>query len=47
MVPFPTESGATLKKALQVNPQIKEAKEGLDEINKVIQERDKVLIKFK
>jgi hypothetical protein len=33
VLPFPTESGATLKKALQVNPQITEATQGLEEIN--------------
>ncbi len=41
------ESKAALEKSLQYNPLYTEAKEKLDEVNKVIQEHDKVLIKFK
>jgi tetratricopeptide (TPR) repeat protein len=41
------ESKAALEKSLYYNPLFAEAKEKLDEVNKVIQEHDKVLIKFK
>jgi len=41
------ESKAALEKSLQYNPLYKEAKEMLEELNKVIKEHDKVLIKFK
>jgi O-antigen ligase len=41
------ESKAALEKSLQYNPLYTEAKVKLDEVNKVIQEHDKVIIKFK
>jgi len=41
------ESKAALEKSLQYNPLHKEAKEKLDEVNKVLKEHDRVMIKFK
>jgi len=41
------ESKAALEKSLQYNPLYTEAKQKLDEVNKVIQEHDRVMIKFK
>jgi tetratricopeptide (TPR) repeat protein len=41
------ESKAAFEKSLHYNPLFTEAKEKLDEVNKVIQEHDKVMIKFR
>jgi len=41
------EAKAALEKSLQYNPLYTEAKEKLDEVNKVIKEHDKVMIKFR
>jgi len=41
------EAKAALEKSLEYNPLYKEAKEKLDEVNKVIKEHDKVMIKFR
>jgi len=41
------ESKVALEKALHYNPLYTEAKQKLDEVNKVIQEHDKVMIKFR
>ena len=41
------EAKAALEKALQYNPLYTEAKQKLEEVNKVIKEHDKVMIKFK
>jgi O-antigen ligase len=41
------EAKAALEKSLQYNPLYTEAKEKLDEVNKVLKEHDKVMIKFK
>jgi tetratricopeptide (TPR) repeat protein len=41
------EAKAALEKSLQYNPLYTEAKEKLDEVNKVIKEHDRVMIKFR
>jgi len=41
------EAKAALEKSLEYNPLYTEAKEKLDEVNKVIKEHDKVMIKFR
>jgi O-antigen ligase len=41
------EAKAALEKSLEYNPLYAEAKEKLDEVNKVIKEHDKVMIKFR
>lgn len=41
------ESKAALEKSLEYNPLYTEAKERLDEVNKVIKEHDRVMIKFR
>jgi tetratricopeptide (TPR) repeat protein len=41
------EAKAAFEKSLQYNPLYTEAKEKLDEVNKVIKEHDKVMIKFR
>jgi tetratricopeptide (TPR) repeat protein len=41
------EAKASLEKSLQYNPLYTEAKEKLDEVNKVIKEHDRVMIKFR
>ena len=41
------ESKAAFEKSLQYNPLYTEAKEKLDEVNKVIKEHDRVMIKFR
>ncbi|HYQ61105.1 MAG TPA: hypothetical protein VEP29_08630, partial [Desulfatiglandales bacterium] len=41
------ESKVALEKALHYNPLYTEAKQKLEEVNKVIQEHDKVMIKFR
>jgi tetratricopeptide (TPR) repeat protein len=41
------ESKAAFEKSLQYNPLYTEAKEKLDEVNKMIKEHDRVMIKFR
>jgi O-antigen ligase len=41
------EAKAALEKSLEYNPLYKEAQEKLDEVNKVIKEHDRVMIKFR